>query len=1100
MICSGCGSSVDEASRFCPNCGTFVGHTCPACKAAAAANAWFCQHCGTTIRAKTPAISAPEGGAHHQGSFPRGVAGERKRVTMIFADLVGSMELLANIDAEEARRLLESVVERMIAVVTEFGGVVNQVSGDGIMALFGAPSAIEDHALRACHAALRMQVVIKAQSFAEAHERPVQIRVGIHSGEVVVAERGYGSDHQYTAFGRAAHVSARMQQMARPGHILISSSTQALVADNVYAENAGMLPVKGLAEPVQAFELRGALLSHRMSPNRGIGAPFIGRTALVKKLRTLASHAQSTDGHAVIITGEPGSGKSRLCSEVLGELGSDYLVLKTGGISFVRPPPYQSIVAWLQPCFATTEPLDHSIRTWLRSIDPEALEYAPALLALFGSNKEDADWAVLPPSVRRERIENAVIQVLTLEAARRPLALLIEDLQWVDNATISLLSVLIQSITKTRIFLLATARSEGIAPVINQIPATVIALDNFTEDETKEFLDVVLGPDQSLEHLKTQMFHRTAGNVFFLEETIKSLQSFGALIGTMGSYALTELSDIEIPGTVQDLLAVRIDRLPPRAKEALQAAAIFGTEFNPDHLARLIELDQDRGAILQQLSQANFVVEGAGAWGRHLAFRHALSREVAYSGMLHENRHRLHARALQILEEDSDVEPSILAHHARCGEVWDKEYRYSRSAGEISLSRSAPQEALRCFEEALGALAKLPPSDAVLRAELDLRFLFRNSLFLLGRARSIGEHLASAETLARRLGDDHGLAKALCQRAHYSWQIAEWDNALGIGEAALKMSDKIGNIGLKVSTNFYMGLANHALGNYADAANLLARNVATLSGDLARERFGAVSICSVVSGSYLVICLAELGQMDEAAAAAERACSIANEAGGPFDRIQANLATAAADLIRGEAARRIPLLENTLALCKSASVAVLLPRTVAALALAYAQAGRMAEALELTAERGEKSGEAVRAMSLLASGQALLIAGQVTEAASRADILNQHCDATNQAGAKAWALHLLASARAVQGSWRESETLLQVAVALAKPRGMLPLLARCGSLHAAVARSLGDESRALHLAKAAAVECLVLGLKPMFNIPLLDPTKDDCEAPAQLGQ
>jgi tetratricopeptide (TPR) repeat protein len=348
--------------------------------------------------------------------------------------------------------------------------------------------------------------------------------------------------------------------------------------------------------------------------------------------------------------------------------------------------------------------------------------------------------------------------------------------------------------------------------------------------------------------------------------------------------------------------------------------------------------------------------------------------------------------------------------------------------------------------------------------------------------------LASAETLARRLGDDHGLAKALCQRAHYSWQIAEWDNALGIGEAALKMSDKIGNIGLKVSTNFYMGLASHALGNYAAAANRLAQNVATLSGDLARERFGAVSICSVVSGSYLVICLAELGQMDEAAAAAERACSIANEAGGPFNRIQADLATAAADLIRGEAARRIPLLENALALCKSASVAVLLPRTVAALALAYAQARRIAEALELTAERGEKSGEAVRAMSLLASGQALLIAGRVTEAASRADILNQHCDATNQAGAKAWALYLLASARAVQGSWGESETLLQEAVALAKPRGMLPLLARCSSLHAAVARSLGDESRALHLAKAAAVECLVLGLKPMFNIPLLDPT------------
>jgi tetratricopeptide (TPR) repeat protein len=318
--------------------------------------------------------------------------------------------------------------------------------------------------------------------------------------------------------------------------------------------------------------------------------------------------------------------------------------------------------------------------------------------------------------------------------------------------------------------------------------------------------------------------------------------------------------------------------------------------------------------------------------------------------------------------------------------------------------------------------------------------------------------------------------------------MAAWSDALCTGDAALKMSDKIGDLGLKVSTSFYMGLANHALGNYTTAANFLAQNVATLSGDLAHERFGAVSINSVVSGSYLAICLAELGRLDEGGAAAERARSIATEVGGPFDRIQADLAMAAGDLIRGDAAQRIPLLENAFALCKSASLAVLLPRTVAALALAYALAGRTEEALELTAERSEKSGEAVRAMSLLASGQALLIAGRVIEAASRADILNQHCDATNQPGAKGWGLHLLASARALQGSFRESEALLQAAAALAKPRGMRPLLARCGSLHAAVVHSLGEESRAAYLARAAAVDCRVLGLKPMFNVPLLNST------------
>lgn len=1006
---------------------------------------------------------------------------------MLFADMVASLELLADIDAEEARRLLESVVERMIAVITEYGGIVNQVSGDGIMALFGAPSALEDHALRACHAALRMQAVIKAQSFAEANERPVQIRVGIHSGEVVVAERGFGSDHQYTAFGQAAHFSARMQQLARPGHILISSNTQALVAGKVHTENVGPLRVKGLTEPVEAFELRGALPSDRISANRGIGAPFVGRAVLLNKLRNLAGRAHSGEGQAIIITGDPGSGKSRLCRETLGEIGSDYHIMKTAGISFVRPPPYQSIVECLQPCFgATTENLDESICDWLRAIGPPALDYAPALLALCGSYREDEGWTALPPEARRERIENSVLEVLKLEAARRPLALLIEDLQWVDDATIRLLSVLARCINKTRIFFLATARSEGIATVISRIPAPAIVLENFTEGEAKEFLDSVLGHNESLEDLKTQIFRQTAGNAFFLEETIKSLQSSGALVGTMGSYSLTKVSNVEIPATVQDVLATRIDQLPPRAKEALQAAAIFGTELDPDHLDRLIELGEVRDSILRQLSQGNFLVEGAGKLGRHLAFRHALSREVAYSGMLHENRQNLHSRALIILEEESDVESSILAYHARCGKVWEKEYLYSRSAGEISFARSAPQDALHFFEEALAALAKLPPSDATQRAELDIRFLFRNTLFWLGRARSIGEHLVIAERLARKIRDDHGLAKALCQRAHHAWQMAAWDDALSTGEAALTMSDKIGDLGLKVSTRFYMGLASHALGNYGSAANLLAQNVATLSGGLAYERFGAVSICSVVSGCYLAICLAELGRLEEAQFAADRARSIANEAGGPFDRIQADLATVATSLIRGDAAESISLLENAFALCKSASLAVLLPRTVAALSLAYALTGRIDEALQLTAERSEKSGEAVRAMSLLATGQALLISGRVIDAAVRADILIQHCDATNQVGAKGWALLLLAHTRAEQCSWLESEALLQAAVAIAKPRSMLPLLARCDSLNAVVVHGLGDENRAARLAEFAANECRILGLKRMFNNPLLD--------------
>ena len=368
-------------------------------------------------------------------------------------------------------------------------------------------------------------------------------------------------------------------------------------------------------------------------------------------------------------------------------------------------------------------------------------------------------------------------------------------------------------------------------------------------------------------------------------------------------------------------------------------------------------------------------------------------------------------------------------------------------------------------EDALEAVSKLPANNDVRRAELGLRFEIRNTLLLLGRAWDIGEHLITAESLARQIGDNPGLARALYQRAHYAWLIGKWGDAIDTGAAALTICEKIGDLALRFPTMRSIWLW------------LSARNVATLSGDLALERFGSVSICSVVSGCYLSICLAELGRLDEAAKAAAGAQSVAREAGGPFDRIQADLAVAGVDLIRGDAEQRIPLLEEALALCRSASVAVLIPRTATALALAYALAGRAEEALELTPEREEKSGEAVRAMSLLASGQALLVAGRVKEAVVRAKVLLEHCRTTNQPGAEAWGLYLLASAYAAQGLWLETDSLLRRSTALAKPRGMRPLLARCDLLQASVARALGDEQGAADLAKVAYGKHLSLGLK-----------------------
>lgn len=305
-------------------------------------------------------------------------------------------------------------------------------------------------------------------------------------------------------------------------------------------------------------------------------------------------------------------------------------------------------------------------------------------------------------------------------------------------------------------------------------------------------------------------------------------------------------------------------------------------------------------------------------------------------------------------------------------------------------------------------------------AELALRFIQRNTLFSLGRARDIGPHLQAARQLAEQLGDEAGQARALCLSAHHAWQMAEFSEALRLAEHGAAVADAIGDFGLKVSSVFFIGLGAHAFGRYRYGAEILAKNVASLPGPLATQRFGFVSVCSVVSGCYLALCLTELGEFDDARRAAETARATASKAGSAFDRIQGDLALAGVDLARGAGGECIAPLEQALDLCRKASVAVLLPRATSALALAYALAGRAEDAVALTVEREEQSGEAVRAMSLLASAEALLLAGRLDAARESGETLVRFARATAQAGSEAWGQMAVASSRLAQGNWQEA--------------------------------------------------------------------------------
>jgi class 3 adenylate cyclase/tetratricopeptide (TPR) repeat protein len=1038
--CPNCHATFSRADRFCAQCGSFIGIRCPSCEATLAAGTTFCGACGITLGVpQTRPIDSVA---------PQCVGGERKHVTMLFADMVGSTNLLSAIGSERGRWLIEAVVDRMKAAVEAFGGIVNQVSGDGIMALFGAPRALEDHALRACHAALLMQEMIGAESCPEVLDTPLCIRVGLHSGDVVVAERGRGFDHQYTAFGMAAHMAARMEQTAKAGQVLISASTCAQVAGRVEVQRLGSFLVKGIAEPVEIFVLTRVLGGSAARANRGFGASFIGRDAALALLGSLATAARDGNGHVAVVVGEPGSGKSRLCRELLGREASDFHVLQTGGLSFLPQPPYASAVHILRACLPVGASTEAEICAWLEVVSPEAPLHARALLPLLAlGGRADPAWATLSYQQRQARTEAAIIHVLRRAAMGRPVLVFIDDLQWIDDATCGVIVGLARQIADSRILVLANARTGGVPPGLRDVKPMMIALDTFSEEETHRFLDAVLSPGPVSREAKRRLFRLTGGNAFFLEEVAKALHG--------GDVAGDEQPDMEIPGTVQDLVTMRIDCLPARSKAALQAAAVLGVELDSVHLARVLGLrPAEMADIAATLREAAFLLPARGDGAERLEFRHGLARDAAYAGLLQENQQHLHARALDVLEAVGAQEPSVLAFHARHCLNWTKAYAYSEAAGRVSIDRAAPREALRFLNDALDSLGRIPADDETRRAELILRFLIRNTLFSLGRAREIGEHLLAARRLAEALGDEAGQARALCQSAHYAWQMGCWTEAIAASETALTLSAAIGDIGLQASSIFFMGLANHALGRFKAGADLLARNVALLPGELAHERFGFVSICSVVSGSYLAICLTELGRFEEAERAATLAREIALKAGGAFDRIQAELALAGVALMQGKATHRIELLEEALSLCQAAAIAVLLPRTTSALALAYALSGRFDQASALATERDEQCGEAVRAMSLLASAEALLLCGDTTAAMARAETLIGFARTTTQVGPEAWGLLVLASGYLAEGAWQEAAGAAAASRAAALGQEMRPLAARAALVSALAAVEL----------------------------------------------
>jgi class 3 adenylate cyclase len=478
--CPQCQHENPSGAMFCNSCGARLELVCVACKHTNVAGSRFCNSCGRALGDATPPLQPPRF-ASPETYTPKHFAekiltsksaleGERKQVTVLFADMKGSMELLADRDPEDARELLDPVLEHMMEAVHRYEGTVNQVMGDGIMALFGAPLAHEDHAVRACYAALRMQESVKryAEGVRRTEGIPIQVRVGLNSGEVVVRSIGSDLKMDYTAVGQMTHLAARMEQMAMPGSVLMTTDTLRLAEGYVEVKSLGPVNVKGLSEAVEVYEITGAgPVRSRLQAAAARGLTrFVGRTAEFETLCQALERAGAGHGQVVALVGEPGVGKSRLFWEFTHSRRTvDWLILESGSVSYGKATAYLPVIDLLKAYFNIEDRDDvrkirEKVTGKLLTLDKSLEPTLPAFLTLLDVEVDDEQWQNLDPPQRRQRTLEAIKRLVLRESQVQPLLVVIEDLHWIDSETQSFLDSLIESLPTARLLLLVNYRPE----------------------------------------------------------------------------------------------------------------------------------------------------------------------------------------------------------------------------------------------------------------------------------------------------------------------------------------------------------------------------------------------------------------------------------------------------------------------------------------------------------------------------------------------------------------------------------------------------------------------------------------------------------------
>ena len=881
---------------------------------------------------------------------------------MLFADVSGSMDLAEQQDPEEWRKIMQRFFSILADAVTEFEGTVDKFTGDGIMAVFGAPVAHEDHARRACYAALQMLDDVSDYA-AELRRGPglnFSTRIGINSGEVVAGAIGRGDTGEYTAIGHTVGLAQRMEALAEPGKAYVTDHTAELAAGFLDLEDLGEFGIKGVSQPVRVFELAGvgqARSRFDLSRERGFSS-FVGRAREMSALEAALESAKAGGGGAVGLVAEPGVGKSRLCHEFGQRCREDGLeVFEAQAQAHGASTPFMPVLQMLRAFFGIGEREPEQLsrekiagRALL--LDPSFAEDLPLMFDFLGVPDPDRPVGQMSPDARQRALGRIVCRLVNAPSRRKTLVLLIEDLHWIDEGSNLMLADLVGSIEGTNTLAVVNFRPEYTPPWAGSAAYREITLEPLAREDTRELLSDLAGEDPSLDGLDEPIHERTRGNPFFIEEIVRELAEAGYLEGERSAYRLARpIEDAGVPVTVQAVLAARIDRLDPSAKQLLQVASVVGKEVSGRALGMTAGLDRDRiDPVLCELIEAGFLYEAELYPERVFAFRHPLTREVAYGTQLAESRAATHAAAaratIELEPERHDELAALIADHMAAGGETLEAARWSARAAHRA-GHSRPQDALRLWRNVMELASGLDENEETVALGVLSRMMQLDYAWRLGMERGEAEALAAEATeIATGVGDLRSLAllKLLTSaRPGVAYRAAEW---IAAAEESIQLADEAGDLDLRVAIRGAGCYAQMCAGDL-DLVEKAAAEILDLGGGNPEVGAGIVIGCppawALMARS---IALKERDRLEEAERLADESLRMAAEFGDPETESwsRGNKATLLAE--RGELEAALALARRNCELTDQ--LGDVFSRTLALTSLAYVQIaiGDHAEAVE----------------------------------------------------------------------------------------------------------------------------------------------------------